>query len=39
VRLTASEEAALQAGLSVEDDTHRKLYVACTRARQDTIAV
>ena len=39
VRLAASEEAALQAGLSVEDDTHRKLYVACTRARQDTIAV
>ena len=39
VRLAPSEQAALEAGLSVEDDTHRKLYVACTRARQETIAV
>ena len=39
VRLSASEVAALYGGLSVEEDTHRKLYVACTRARSATVTV
>lgn len=39
VRLTDSERAALAAGLSVEEDTHRKLYVACTRAQIRTVEV
>lgn len=39
VRLTASERENLAAGLSVNDDTHRKLYVACTRARRRTIEI
>jgi DNA helicase-2/ATP-dependent DNA helicase PcrA len=37
VRLTNPERAALASGLSVAEDTHRKLYVACTRARHRTI--
>jgi len=37
VRLTASERQALGGGLSVAADTHRKLYVACTRARYRTV--
>lgn len=39
VRLTPSERAALAAGLTVNEDTHRKLYVACTRARRLTVEV
>lgn len=39
VRLTDSERAALAGGLSVLDETHRKLYVACTRAHQRTVEV
>jgi DNA helicase-2/ATP-dependent DNA helicase PcrA len=39
VRLTDSERAALAGGLSVEEDTHRKLYVACTRAQIRTVEV
>ena len=37
VRLTDSERQALGGGLSVAVDTHRKLYVACTRARYRTL--
>jgi DNA helicase-2/ATP-dependent DNA helicase PcrA len=37
VRLTDSERRILAAGLSVTEDTHRKLYVACTRARRRTV--
>lgn len=39
VRLTDSERASLAGGLVVHEDTHRKLYVACTRARLRTIEV
>ena len=39
VRLTSNERAALAAGLTVNEDTHRKLYVACTRARRITVEV
>lgn len=37
VRVTDSERQALAGGLSVLEDTHRKLYVACTRARHRTV--
>jgi DNA helicase-2/ATP-dependent DNA helicase PcrA len=37
VRLTDSERKILAGGLSVTEDTHRKLYVACTRARRRTV--
>jgi DNA helicase-2/ATP-dependent DNA helicase PcrA len=37
VRLTDAERGALAGGLSVDEDTHRKLYVACTRARRRTV--
>jgi DNA helicase-2/ATP-dependent DNA helicase PcrA len=37
VRLTDSERQALGGGFSVATDTHRKLYVACTRARYRTV--
>ena len=37
VRLSIPERQALAGGLSVTEDTHRKLYVACTRARHRTI--
>jgi DNA helicase-2/ATP-dependent DNA helicase PcrA len=37
--LTDSERTALAGGLSSENDTHRKLYVACTRAHQLTVEV
>jgi DNA helicase II / ATP-dependent DNA helicase PcrA len=37
VRLTDSERQILARGLSVTEDGHRKLYVACTRARHHTI--
>ena len=39
VRLSASERGLLAAGLRVDEDTHRKLYVACTRARYGTVEV
>ena len=39
VRLADSERASLEGGLSVDEDTHRKLYVACTRARWRTVEV
>jgi len=39
VRLTGSERAALAGGLSVHNDQHRKLYVACTRAHRRTVEV
>lgn len=39
VRLTEHERNALGAGLSHEDDTHRKLYVACTRAHNRTVEI
>lgn len=39
VRLTDAERSALAGGLSVGEDTHRKLYVACTRARRRTVEV
>lgn len=39
VRLRDSERAALAAGLSSTEDTHRKIYVACTRARYQTVEV
>ncbi len=39
VRLMDSERASLEAGLSVHVDTNRKLYVACTRARWQTVEV
>jgi len=39
IRLTPSERGALAGGLTVREDTHRKLYVACTRARHATAEV
>lgn len=39
LRLSDSEQAALAGGLSESSDTHRKLYVACTRARYRTVQV
>lgn len=39
VRLRDSERSALAVGLSSSVDTHRKIYVACTRARYRTIEV
>ncbi len=38
VRLAASEREALAAGLDVRVESHRQLYVACTRARRATMA-
>lgn len=38
VRLAASEREALAAGLDVRVESHRQLYVACTRARRATTA-
>lgn len=37
VHLSDTERKALAGGLSMHEDTHRKLYVACTRARRRTI--
>jgi DNA helicase-2/ATP-dependent DNA helicase PcrA len=37
--LTPSEREALAGGLTVHEDTHRKLYVACTRARRTTVEI
>jgi DNA helicase-2/ATP-dependent DNA helicase PcrA len=39
VHLTPSERQALADGLTVHEDTHRKLYVACTRARYATVEI
>lgn len=39
VRLRDGERAALAAGLSSTEDMHRKIYVACTRARRRTVEV
>lgn len=39
LRLKDTERSALQGGLSVERDMHRKLYVAATRARCRTFEV
>ncbi|HUZ54394.1 MAG TPA: UvrD-helicase domain-containing protein [Streptosporangiaceae bacterium] len=39
VHLTPSERQTLADGLTVKEDTHRKLYVACTRARSATVEV
>ncbi len=39
VRLTDDERVALAGGLSIHEDTHRKLYVACTRAHRQTLEV
>lgn len=39
LRLSGSEQAALASGLVVTNDAHRKLYVACTRARYRTVQV
>jgi DNA helicase-2/ATP-dependent DNA helicase PcrA len=37
--LTPAEQAVLLAGLDPDEDLHRKLYVACTRARYETVLV
>lgn len=37
IRLTDANRAALASGLSSDHDDHRKMYVACTRARELTI--
>jgi DNA helicase-2/ATP-dependent DNA helicase PcrA len=39
VCLTDRERSTLANGLSVHEDTHRKLYVACTRAHRRTVEV
>lgn len=39
VRLSSGDREALAGGLAVQVDTHRQLYVACTRARRLTVAV
>ncbi len=39
VRLAAGEQEALASGLNVAVETHRQLYVACTRARRATMAL
>ena len=39
VRLTDGQRATLAAGLRADDESHRQLYVACTRARSHTRAV
>jgi DNA helicase-2/ATP-dependent DNA helicase PcrA len=39
VRLSAEERATLAAGLRVDNEHHRQLYVACTRARFSTVSV
>ncbi|MDE1671753.1 UvrD-helicase domain-containing protein [Nocardia gipuzkoensis] len=39
VRLTDVEREALRRGLSSAEDMHRKIYVACTRARRRTVEV
>jgi DNA helicase-2/ATP-dependent DNA helicase PcrA len=39
VRLSEEDRATLAAGLRVENERHRQLYVACTRARFSTTSV
>ena len=39
VRLSEEERATLAAGLRVDNERHRQLYVACTRARFSTTSV
>jgi DNA helicase-2/ATP-dependent DNA helicase PcrA len=39
VRLSEEDRATLAAGLRVDNERHRQLYVACTRARFGTISV
>jgi DNA helicase-2/ATP-dependent DNA helicase PcrA len=39
VCLSDADQRALASGLEVELDSHRQLYVACTRARQCTVAI
>jgi len=39
VRLSEEERATLAGGLRVENERHRQLYVACTRARFSTTGV
>ena len=39
VRLTESQNATLASGLRADHESHRQLYVACTRARPWTVAV
>jgi DNA helicase-2/ATP-dependent DNA helicase PcrA len=39
VCLRDDERVALAAGLSSAEDMHRKIYVACTRARYRTIGL
>jgi hypothetical protein len=39
VRLGTGEQEALAAGLNVSVESHRQLYVACTRARRATMAI
>lgn len=39
VCLTADERGTLARGLSHHEETHRKLYVACTRAQSDTVEI
>ena len=39
VRVSQSARDALLSGLNVNEDLHRKLYVACTRARRRTVEV
>jgi DNA helicase-2/ATP-dependent DNA helicase PcrA len=38
-RLVSGEIAALASGLSNQNEKHRQLYVACTRARRQTLSV
>lgn len=39
VRLRDAERTALGSGLSLAEDMHRKIYVACTRARWRTVEI
>lgn len=39
LRLKDDERTALAAGLDSADDLHRKIYVACTRARERTVEI
>jgi DNA helicase II / ATP-dependent DNA helicase PcrA len=39
IHLAPNERQALADGLTVQEDAHRKLYVACTRARRATVEV
>ncbi|MCF7552259.1 UvrD-helicase domain-containing protein [Pseudonocardia sp. WMMC193] len=39
LRISQAARDALRSGLDVHEDLHRKLYVACTRARERTVEV